>query len=57
LLGRRAKPRMVTESFIDRAVRTSTIQDLTDSIEESENEEPAADLETPAFIRKRLNNQ
>ena len=56
LLWRKAEPRMINESFIDRAVRTSTNQTSTGQIEESEAEEPFDDLETPAFIRKRLNN-
>ena len=55
LLGRRwIESRKVTESFIDRAVRTSTENDESTNIQESK--EPQEDLETPAFIRKRLNN-
>jgi hypothetical protein len=46
----------MNESFIDRAVRTSTNQQNTISYN-LEQEEPETDLETPAFIRKRLNNQ
>ncbi len=54
LLGRRAEaPARVTESFIDRAVRTST-EDSTPT--QQEEVAPQEDLETPAFIRKRLNN-
>ena len=54
LLWRRAEaPKRVTESFIDRAVRTST-EDSTQT--QQDEAEPQEDLETPAFIRKRLNN-
>lgn len=57
LLWRKAmEPRKINESFIDRAVRTSTNQQDTISYD-LEQQEPEADLETPAFIRKRLNNQ
>jgi hypothetical protein len=53
-LGRKSEwVQRVTESFIDRAVRTSTQAD--DWIEQEEKQ-PQEDLETPAFIRKRLNN-
>ncbi|HKL44437.1 MAG TPA: cell division protein FtsZ [Candidatus Absconditabacterales bacterium] len=54
LLGRPTTPRKINESFIDRAVRTSTEEN---NVEEKEDEKPQEDLETPAFIRKRLNNQ
>jgi len=59
LLWRPTAPKRVTESFIDRAVRTST-----QNIDEEDNNEEInrnqwwfEDLETPAFIRKRLNNE
>ncbi len=54
LLWRPTTPRKINESFIDRAVRTSTEEN---NNEEKEEEKPKEDLETPAFIRKRLNNQ
>ncbi len=54
LLWRPTTPRKINESFIDRAVRTSTEEN---NVEEKEDEKPQEDLETPAFIRKRLNNQ
>ncbi len=53
LLGRPTNPRKITESFIDRAVRTNWWSDD----EEIKDKKPEEDLETPAFIRKRLNNQ
>ncbi len=54
LLGRRAAESIkINESFIDRAVRTSTEENNED---QKEIQEPQEDLETPAFIRKRLNN-
>ncbi|HRX63720.1 MAG TPA: cell division protein FtsZ [Candidatus Absconditabacterales bacterium] len=53
LLGRPTNPRKITESFIDRAVRTNGGSDD----EEIKDKKPEEDLETPAFIRKRLNNQ
>lgn len=43
----------INESFIDRAVRTSTEEN---NIDKTAILEPQEDLETPAFIRKRLNN-
>lgn len=54
LLWRPTTSRKINESFIDRAVRTSTEEN---NVEEKEDEKPQEDLETPAFIRKRLNNQ
>ncbi len=54
LLGRPTTSRKINESFIDRAVRTSTEETQNT---ETEDETPQEDLETPAFIRKRLNNQ
>ncbi len=58
LLWRPTTPKRVTESFIDRAVRTST-QNIDEENEnkEEENNQGWEDLETPAFIRKRLNNE
>jgi cell division protein FtsZ len=54
LLGRPTTQKKVTESFIDRAVRTST---ESSNEEEKDIEKTHEDLETPAFIRKRLNNE
>ncbi len=56
LLWRPTAPRKITESFIDRAVRTS-IPNSDDDEELEENNTTNEDLETPAFIRKRLNNE
>lgn len=55
LLWRPTTTRKITESFIDRAVRTSTQNEEKEEIELDTKE--IEDLETPAFIRKRLNNE
>jgi cell division protein FtsZ len=56
LLWRPTSTRRITESFIDRAVRTSTQNEEKEETEEN-NQQWREDLETPAFIRKRLNNE
>lgn len=55
MLGRPLIQKKVTESFIDRAVRTSVPEDNNEL--EEENNNGWEDLETPAFIRKRLHNE
>ncbi|HRU50491.1 MAG TPA: cell division protein FtsZ [Candidatus Absconditabacterales bacterium] len=56
MLGRPTTPKKVTESFIERIVRTNN-EDDNDEIdtEEDNNQWEGEDLETPAFMRKRLN--
>ncbi|HOQ78847.1 MAG TPA: cell division protein FtsZ [Candidatus Absconditabacterales bacterium] len=56
MLGRPTAPKKVTESFIERIVRTNN-EDDNDEIdtEEDNNQWEGEDLETPAFMRKRLN--
>lgn len=56
LLWRPTVTRKINESFIDRAVRTSTQSEEKEETEDS-NPQGREDLETPAFIRKRLNNE
>jgi hypothetical protein len=56
MLWRPTAPKKVTESFIERIVRTNN-EDDNDEIdtEEDNNQWEGEDLETPAFMRKRLN--
>ncbi len=56
MLWRPTTPKKVTESFIERIVRTNN-EDDNDEIdtEEDNNQWEGEDLETPAFMRKRLN--
>ncbi len=56
MLWRPTAPKKVTESFIERIVRTNNEDDNDEiDIEEDNNQWEGEDLETPAFMRKRLN--
>ena len=55
ILGRPTTPKKITENFIDRVVRTSNPNIEEEGIETEDTNQWREDLETPAFIRKRLN--
>jgi len=55
ILGRPTTPKKITENFIDRVVRTSNPNIEEEEIETEDTNQWREDLETPAFIRKRLN--
>ncbi|MCK9466916.1 MAG: cell division protein FtsZ [Candidatus Absconditabacterales bacterium] len=55
ILGRPTTPKKITENFIDRVVRTSNPNIEEEEIETEDTNQGREDLETPAFIRKRLN--